>query len=200
MSVSSKITPEQTMLTYRLGHQHRQHIAERLNTTTTTTNNNTDLYTELLRSTVSRTEKNHIKSNAANGTNGTVDDGLGRFPAKQITSASSVLLFNSSENPYKNYDSVNNLESVADYRDAIKKLHNDNSNKELAAAPVTISEGIDLPSFTNLQFDYRPELGLVPTFNVPEQLALKNVAHISFQNESVNSGNNNTNNAQNTSI
>lgn len=145
-------------INYRLSANHRMQIAERIN--------NNELYSDLVRATTTRVENNTKKETQEH-------DSLGRFPPR-VDSVSAALLFNSEENPYKNYDSFNNLESVADYRKKVKV------EKQLAAAPTTIAQGVELPMFTGLQFDYRPDLGVVPTFAMPDQLNLKNIANISF--------------------
>lgn len=125
----------------------------------------TDLFITLSKATNSRSEQNFKNADK---------EGLGRFP-NNITSASAAILFNSEENPYKNYDSFNNLDSVADARKKVKK------QQQLAAAPTTLSTGTNLAAFSGLQFEYRPDLGAVPTFALPQQLDLKNVANINWQ-------------------
>eukprot|EP00461_Guttulinopsis_vulgaris_P002938 UN02939 len=85
---------------YHLSEQHYMKSTEPVDTT--------GIFLDLTRATNQRTERNTTKT-------GTDKEGLGRFP-QNIKSVSSVILFNSEENPYKNYDSFNNLDSVADAR------------------------------------------------------------------------------------
>jgi hypothetical protein len=60
----------------------------------------------------------------------------------------------SDENPYKTYQSINNLEGVG----GVDKIEED---KELAAAPTTLLEGTTLPIFEGLKLGYKPNLGSV---------------------------------------
>jgi len=50
----------------------------------------------------------------------------------------------------------------------------------MAAAPTTIQEGTVLPTVGGLQFEYKPDLGIVPTFSLPTNLPLGKLANISF--------------------
>lgn len=153
------------MLNYSLSNVHRVHIAERTD--------NSSLYSDLVRTATNRVQSDAISSSS--GVPHKEKDGLGRFPVR-VESVSAALLFNSGENPYKNYDSFNNLESVSMYRGALQTQQ----KQTLAAAPTTIAEGIELPMFSGLQFDYRPDLGVVPSFSLPQHLDLKNIANITF--------------------
>jgi hypothetical protein len=161
-SQSSQPINQISMTNYRLSEQQRFRVAEKENTI--------DLFLQLSRATLTRTDRT-IR-------NDTGKEGLGRFP-HNLTSTSAVILFNSDENPYKSYESFNNLESVSDVRKKVKV------DKSLAAAPTTISSGIELPGFQSLQFDYRPDMGVLPSFALPTQLDLKNVANINFDTQAV---------------
>ena len=120
------------------------------------------LFTALSKARLTRTE--HVTDEAA--------EGLGRLPA-YLPSISSVLLFNSDENPYKQYSSVNNLEGVGgqDRQQAAVGP---------SAAPKSIVEGADLPTFSAYQFEYKPVIGDLPTFNLPANLPLGMIADIQF--------------------
>ncbi|XP_028395991.1 WASH complex subunit 1-like [Dendronephthya gigantea] len=93
------------------------------------------------------------------------DQGLGGLP-KDITSISSLLLFNTTENPYKKYVILDPLEG------AVTKTRKglDEEDEDLAAAPVTITnrEEMDLLGLTN--YFYVPNLGDVPELDVPVHL------------------------------
>lgn len=102
----------------------------------------------------------------------TQKEGLGRLPA-YLPSVSSALLFNSDENLYKKYQSINNLEGVGG-------IDKEQEDEELAAAPHTLLEGTNLPVFGGLQFEYKPDIGEVPTFDLPTNLPLGKLADINF--------------------
>jgi len=107
-------------------------------------------------------------------------EGLGRLPA-YLPSISSVLLFNSDENPYKQYVSINNLEGVGG-EDRQQALGGP------SAAPQSLIEGLALPTFSGFTFEYKPLLGEMPTFDLPSNLPLGKLADISFgvdQNQSI---------------
>lgn len=99
-------------------------------------------------------------------------EGLGRLPP-YLPSVSSILLFNSDENPYKKYVSFNNLEGRGG-EDRVEQ------QRELAEAPKTIFEGTGLPTFQAMAYEYKPDLGQVPTFALPANLPLGRLADISF--------------------
>lgn len=103
-------------------------------------------------------------------------DGLGRLPDR-LPSVSSLLLFNTSENPYKTYLSLDNLEGKAPAEREAEK-------QALAAAPKTVAEGDELPEASRLQFGYKPQLGEVPEFVLPNNLDLPNVADIVYADSS----------------
>lgn len=93
------------------------------------------------------------------------DQGLGGLP-KDIPSISSLLLFNTTENPYKKYVVLDPLEG------AITKTRKglDDEEGNLADAPVTITnrEQMELLGLTN--YFYVPNLGDVPELDVPVHL------------------------------
>lgn len=89
-------------------------------------------------------------------------EGLGRLPT-YLPSVSSILLFNSDENLYKKYQSINNLEGVGGTDRA-------QESGELAAAPSSLLEGAVLPTFAGVQFEYKPMMEALPTFDLPANL------------------------------
>lgn len=102
-------------------------------------------------------------------------EGLGRLP-ETLRSISGLLLFNTAENPYKVYVSLDNLAGSD-----IVGNQKDEKEKELAEAPRTVTEGEKLPSLAAIEYGYRPVLGEVPLFNLPDALPnLPMVADISW--------------------
>lgn len=99
-------------------------------------------------------------------------EGLGRLPA-YLPSISSVLLFNSDENPYKQYVTINNLEGVGG-QDRATELAGP------SAAPQSLIDGLELPTYAGFTFEYKPLLGELPSFDLPTNLPLGKLADISF--------------------
>lgn len=99
-------------------------------------------------------------------------EGLGRLPA-YLPSISSVLLFNSDENPYKQYVSINNLEGVGGQDRA-------QDAAGPSAAPKSLIDGLELPTYAGFTFEYKPLLGEMPTFDLPQNLPLGKLADIAF--------------------
>lgn len=102
-------------------------------------------------------------------------EGLGRLP-DNLPSISSLLLFNTPENPYKKYVSLDNLAGT-------EKIHKKEEEKKekLAEAPKTFTDGDILPAVSNIEYVYKPTLGEVPTLHLPSVLPnLPNVADISW--------------------
>jgi len=102
-----------------------------------------------------------------------VREGLGRLPT-EMESISSLLLFNTQENPYKKYVSLDNL--------AGKEVVTPGQDKEsLPDAPKTLNEGDQLPQVGLVEYGYKPVLGDVPEFNLPSVIPdLPMVADISW--------------------
>eukprot|EP00823_Brevimastigomonas_motovehiculus_P007198 TRINITY_DN619_c5_g1_i1.p1 TRINITY_DN619_c5_g1~~TRINITY_DN619_c5_g1_i1.p1 ORF type:complete len:562 (+),score=177.50 TRINITY_DN619_c5_g1_i1:102-1787(+) len=127
----------------------------------------TDLFMELTQNSAVRRQKEKLETELSR-------EGLGRLPA-QLPSISSVLLFNSDENPYKKYESLDNLEGVGG-----TDREKETKDKVLAEAPHSILTGIELPTFSGLQYDFKPNLGTVPTFQAPTNLPLSRLADLTF--------------------
>lgn len=92
--------------------------------------------------------------------------GLGRFPA-HMPSVANLLLFDSSQNPYKQYSTLH----TQDDRDASKRDGN-NNEPGLAAAPTTLTEGDHRPSAQQVDFGYKPKMKELQEFDLPEDLAM----------------------------
>eukprot|EP01117_Protostelium_nocturnum_P008075 TRINITY_DN2878_c0_g1_i2.p1 TRINITY_DN2878_c0_g1~~TRINITY_DN2878_c0_g1_i2.p1 ORF type:complete len:437 (-),score=161.43 TRINITY_DN2878_c0_g1_i2:201-1511(-) len=105
------------------------------------------------------------------------DEGLGRLP-ENLPSVSSLLLFNSEDNPYKKYISV--LDNLA-AKDRAKQKATE-AKKQLAEAPKSFVEGDHLPAASQIDVTYRPGLENFPGVKgLPSALPLKNVAQLNWQ-------------------
>ena len=99
-------------------------------------------------------------------------EGLGRLP-RHLPSLSSLLLFNSTENPYKKYVLLDPLEG-AKTKTRTQVIDNENA---LSEAPVTIQQGEQLDTRTKDSLMYMPKMAELPELDVPNILpALPNVA------------------------
>jgi WAS family protein 1 len=91
-----------------------------------------------------------------------------------LPSISSILLFNTVDNPYKKYESLDNLQGVAG-------KDRERVTAEVAAAPQTMIDGDMLPMFSGPDYAFRPKMSDVPTFALPTMLPdLPGVADISW--------------------
>ena len=90
-------------------------------------------------------------------------EGLGRLP-HNISSISSLLLFNTSENPYKKYVILDPLGVVT------KTRKEEEVEDGLADAPKTILQREELERLTTENYSYMPGIGDVPEIAVPDFL------------------------------
>lgn len=108
---------------------------------------------------------------------GEAKGGLGRFPT-HMPSVSNVLLFNSNENPYKEYATLDNLlGEVVDSDDE----GDEEEKEELAAAPTTLIDGDDGPEVAQLEFIFKPKMRDLQQFDLAANLALPNVADLTYE-------------------
>ena len=114
--------------------------------------------------------QNMQKAAGSDDTTEAQSEGLGSLP-KHRPSVSSLLLFNTSENPYKKYVILDPLEGVkTKTRDTIKE-------EEISEAPYTITEGEELLRGNVDSVMYVPIMPELPELDVPLQLPhLPNVA------------------------
>lgn len=104
------------------------------------------------------------------------DKGLGSIPP-QCPTVGSLLLYNSSVNPYKNYQQLDNLASGGR-----KKAADDaDSKNNLASAPKTLIDGDALPDVDAMDLNFRPDTGDINAFALPDNLPLNFIADISYQ-------------------
>ena len=102
-------------------------------------------------------------------------EGLGRLP-RHLPSVSSLLLFNTAENPYKKYVVLDPLEGAkTKTRDKIGEEEN-----KLSEAPVTITKGEELQRGQQDSIMYVPLMPELPELDVPEMLQLPYVASDMF--------------------
>ena len=93
--------------------------------------------------------------------------GLGRLP-KNLDNVSSLLLFNTNENPYKDYNIFDPLS-----QESKKKARESNARNALCAAPFTFGGDDGFEKGGDAEgYSYQPELGEVPEWeeNFPENL------------------------------
>eukprot|EP01039_Chlorochromonas_danica_P009125 gene9125-10074_t len=106
------------------------------------------------------------------------DHGLGSLPT-HCESVASMLLFNSAINPYKNYRTLDNLQSTGkEKKDGL--LDGDNKNKNLSSAPVTLISGDALPDIETMDLLFKPSMGEMTALALPENLPLDFIANIQF--------------------
>ncbi|KAF6037575.1 WASHC1 [Bugula neritina] len=100
----------------------------------------------------------------AKTSNDVSEAGLGRLP-NNLDSVSSLLLFNTAENPYKKY-------VMLDPRGVVTKTRAADSDEILGPdeAPTTIAIGEVIDPQSKETYLYRPDLGEVPTISVPDTL------------------------------
>ena len=91
-------------------------------------------------------------------------EGLGSLP-RHLPSVSSLLLFNTSENPYKKYVLLDPLSGAK-----VKTRDNLGEREELAEAPVTITQGEELLSGPHDSVMYVPVMPELPELEVPDLL------------------------------
>jgi len=93
-----------------------------------------------------------------------------------VSTASSVLLFNTPYNVYADHTSYDNLSGEAAPRRDTQAV-----TVELADAPQTVLFGDELPEVERIEYSYKPVLGAVPELDVPTMLPnLSNVANLSW--------------------
>ncbi|KJE90140.1 WAS family protein [Capsaspora owczarzaki ATCC 30864] len=92
-------------------------------------------------------------------------EGLGRLP-KHLPSVSSLLLFNTAENPYKKYVTLDPLSGV---QHKTRTLDEDGGIK-IDAAPQSILSGDQMLRGTAENYFYSPGMGAVPEIQVPGNL------------------------------
>ena len=98
------------------------------------------------------------------------DKGLGPLPS-HLPTVGSLLLYNSNVNPYKNYQQLDNLEASG----RMKAIQAD-EDKRLASAPTTLINGDMLPDVDSMDLNFRPEMGDISSFALPDNLPLNFIA------------------------
>lgn len=95
---------------------------------------------------------------------GQKEEGLGALP-KNLHSISSLLLFNTTENPYKKYVMLDPLSGVV-----TKTRSNIEEEQGIGAAPISITQGEEIDRMAATNYFYVPNLGAVPEIDVPVYL------------------------------
>jgi hypothetical protein len=112
--------------------------------------------------------------------------GVGMFPSADIKTTASLLVFNSSINPYKEYQALDNLASAGRFvlyicENCIDEVENasfrakdtdDDAAKALASAPKTLMSGEGLPDIMALDLTFRPDIGVHEALDLPSNLPL----------------------------
>ncbi|ESO88459.1 hypothetical protein LOTGIDRAFT_234518 [Lottia gigantea] len=104
----------------------------------------------------------NVKKRARDGNN--IEEGLGGLP-KGLPSVSSLLLFNTSENPYKKYVMLDPLGVVTKTRSTLE-----HDEAGLADAPSTIAQSEEMLQLKTESYSYMPDIGEVPEIAVPDFL------------------------------
>jgi hypothetical protein len=99
------------------------------------------------------------------------DKGLGPLPA-YLDSVGSLLLFNSDINPYKEYQTLDNLLSSG----RTKIVNDDEGKNRLGAAPSTLLNGDALPDIGGIDLTFKPEMGDMAALALPSNLPLDFIA------------------------
>lgn len=128
-------------------------------------------------------EKSHMyqvpESKVRAGSTDIDDEGLGSLP-KNCKSVSSLLLFNTNENPYKKYSIFDPL-GVSRKTAATEKTTQKN---EIGDAPSSITNREAMEQHVPDSFKYMPHLLDVPEFDFPSDLPdLPGVADVAFESE-----------------
>jgi hypothetical protein len=100
------------------------------------------------------------------------DKGLGPLPPG-IPSVGSLMLFNSSINPYKNYQALDNLLSTGKEKEAEA-----GGKGSLASAPSTLISGDNLLDAVGLDLTFKPQMGEMASLALPSNLPLDFLAGI----------------------
>ena len=117
-------------------------------------------------------------------------EGRGELPTG-IRSVSNLMNFDRTEIPYLRHakvmeESTRNrrmLDASSSMLDAIEGKARD-SAQHLAAAPVSMSHGLELPDFGAIDYSFNPSLSAAPAFSLPAELpGLPNLADLSFDAE-----------------
>ena len=98
------------------------------------------------------------------------DKGLGPLPS-HLPTVGSLLLYNSNVNPYKNYQQLDNLEASGRTKTVLA-----DEDKRLASAPTTLVNGDMLPDVDSMDLNFRPEMGDISSFALPDNLPLNFIA------------------------
>lgn len=93
-------------------------------------------------------------------------EGLGRLP-RDCRFVSSLLLFNTSENPYQRYVMSDPLRGVSKMK---KNLENEDDDDAMGSAPLSILQREQLDHQIGENYFYSPGLGQVPEIDVPLDL------------------------------
>jgi hypothetical protein len=107
-----------------------------------------------------------------------VPTGLGTFP-DSVRSIADGVLFNSTQVPYKDYMALDNLAQAGEEQAEGKDGSQDGDS--IGLMPQTLFEGNDLPEAAGFDLSYRPAAPVVAALQLPENMALPNIADVAWQ-------------------
>lgn len=124
------------------------------------------------------------------------EPGLGMLPG-YLPAVTSVLRFNSRDNPYTEYKSLDDIITEEDEEtaaavlrrqamtvmDARQRRAAEEEARRLGIAPSSLYEGDNLPAIAAVEYIYRPRMRELAAFELPSNLALPNVADIALQSD-----------------
>ena len=87
-----------------------------------------------------------------------------------------MLLFNSNINPYRDYQTLDNLLAST----SREKISEQEKSKQLASAPSTILSGDALPDIAMLDLTFKPEMGTMASLALPSNLPLDFLADLHY--------------------
>lgn len=91
----------------------------------------------------------------------------------------SMLLFNTNENPYKEYKALDNLFGGSG-KENVKSVSDRDNNQKLSAAPSTIIDGDILPEIGAFDVGFKPKMKALNDFDLPSNLDLPDIADIAL--------------------
>uniref|UniRef100_A0A6S8ASS3 WASH1 WAHD domain-containing protein n=1 Tax=Aplanochytrium stocchinoi TaxID=215587 RepID=A0A6S8ASS3_9STRA len=114
--------------------------------------------------------------------------GLGSLPHK-LESISSLILFNTCENPYDEYHTTDNLVGIGTVDEDTFKRKNEQEKKQkiIHDAPTSLLDGEMLPEIGEYDVGFKPKMKQMAAFALPSNLDLPDIADINFSSDNAQS-------------